>query len=243
MKRKKEMMDFEMFKKIIDQFSWLEYILLQNWGEPLLQPKIFDMIKYAKDRGIKVFMYTNGTLLTSEKIKQLIDSGIDGITISIDGYGKTYEKIRGFSYDEIGKKIADLIKLRNEKNSSMFIEVSMVMFDETENELEQFKKRWVGVADRVVVQPKLEYNEKRITRCKELWRGNIIVLSNGLVVPCCYDYEGVMVIGDAKKQNIKEIWNGEIIKRIRDQHNKHNFTSLCKGCGEFKAKTVKPRFE
>jgi len=242
MKRKKNIISFDLFKKTLDQFTWLEYIMLQNWGEPLLHPRIFDMINYAKRKGIKVFMYTNGTLLTHEKMIKLIDSRIDRITISIDSFDETYEKIRGFNYKEIENKILELVKLRNENKSRMYIEISMVVFDETEDKVKNFMKKWEGIVDHVAIQPKLEYNTVRKTRCKELWRGNIIILSNGLVVPCCYDYEGLIVLGDANKQSIKEIWNSKVIRRLRDQHNKHNFTGLCRGCGEFKTKFVKPRF-
>ena len=67
-----------------------------NWrGEPLLNPKIYDYIKYAKEKGIlETIINTNATNLT-EKIEKLIKSGLDLIIYSFDGGSKeTYEKMR-----------------------------------------------------------------------------------------------------------------------------------------------------
>jgi MoaA/NifB/PqqE/SkfB family radical SAM enzyme len=64
-------------------------------GEPLMSEIIFDVIAFAKSCGMKVILTTNGTLITQDLAKRLIQSGLDIITISVDGAkGATHDKIR-----------------------------------------------------------------------------------------------------------------------------------------------------
>ena len=84
--------------KIIDQASELGVPSIKfNWrGEPLLNPKIYDYIKYAKKKGIlETIINTNATNLTKTNSNKLIDSGLDLMIYSFDGgTKKTYEKMR-----------------------------------------------------------------------------------------------------------------------------------------------------
>ena len=89
--------DFELYKKIIDECAEnkLYSIRLCHRGEPLMHPRIVDMIKYAKNKGIKeVFTLTNGLLLNERLILELYDAGLDWLQMSIDGAYDKYEKIR-----------------------------------------------------------------------------------------------------------------------------------------------------
>ena len=71
MTREGGFMEFDLFKKIIDDCNDLEHLCMHNWGEPLLHKDIFRMIEYAKNKGVNyVVMNTNGTLLTDKMIDQ-----------------------------------------------------------------------------------------------------------------------------------------------------------------------------
>ena len=60
-------MDFNLFKKLIDEISeYVFLILLWDWGEPFLNPSVYDMISYAKLKGIKLVSSTNGHLLNKK---------------------------------------------------------------------------------------------------------------------------------------------------------------------------------
>ena len=90
-------MDMKLYKKIIDNCEKLKImsLTLSFFGEPLLDKDLIQKIKYAKERKMKVAFFSNASLLTEKWAKELIESGLDGITISFDGYSKaTYEKIR-----------------------------------------------------------------------------------------------------------------------------------------------------
>ncbi|MBU0957479.1 MAG: radical SAM protein [Nanoarchaeota archaeon] len=245
MKRKKGFMKYELFKKIVDENPKMEFALMFNWGEPLLHPKIYDMLDYANKKGIRTFLTTNAVLLTNDKkMKKLLNAKIERITISLDGFEDSYTKIRGFDYKIIEKRIMRLIELRNELKIKTKIDINMVIMPETEKHVPQFYKKWKDVVDRIQIQPNISFTpRKRNSRCKELWRGNIIVLWDGKVVPCCVDYEGKMVLGDANKTSLKKIWNSRMSKRWREMHNKKIFPLICRNCNEYSSEYITPRFE
>ena len=113
MTREDGFMDFELFKKVIDESPGLEHLCMHNWGEPLLHKDIFRMINYAKAAGIAwVVMNTNGTLLTDKIIQRIVDSGLDIIRFSIDGSAETFKKIRGVELEKIELYIIMLGKAR-----------------------------------------------------------------------------------------------------------------------------------
>jgi len=63
MARPSGQMDLELFKRMIDETEGSVFLLLLwNWGEPFFNPRTFDMIAYARDRGIRVVSSTNGHL-------------------------------------------------------------------------------------------------------------------------------------------------------------------------------------
>jgi MoaA/NifB/PqqE/SkfB family radical SAM enzyme len=84
------------FITIAEQFPQMQRALLHGIGEPLLNRELPDIIKYLKGRNVEVIINSNGTLLTPEWQKKLIESGLDQYRCSIDGAtDATYARIRG----------------------------------------------------------------------------------------------------------------------------------------------------
>lgn len=85
----------EQFERILDRLPFVVKMSLVGIGETLLNPKIIDMVRLAKRRGILVGFATNGSLLTREKAQALVDAGLDWINVSMDGAtAETFERIR-----------------------------------------------------------------------------------------------------------------------------------------------------
>lgn len=91
-----KLMDFGLFKKVIDEIAGkVPALRLSLRGESTLHPKFIECIQYAKDKGIKeISTLTNGSKLELEYFIKIVDAGIDWITISVDGLDDEYEKIR-----------------------------------------------------------------------------------------------------------------------------------------------------
>ena len=80
-------MDPQLFKNLIDQVGdYLMLILLWDWGEPFLNPHVYDIIAYAKQRNIAVVSSTNGhPFAHRENARKLVHSGIDSLIVAVDG--------------------------------------------------------------------------------------------------------------------------------------------------------------
>jgi MoaA/NifB/PqqE/SkfB family radical SAM enzyme len=92
-------------------------------GEPLLRSDIFDIVSYAHKIGMNTKIITNGLLLDKDKIKLLLESGIDGISISIDATSSLLDEIRGVK-DAHLKAISalnELTQLRQSRNFKLSI--------------------------------------------------------------------------------------------------------------------------
>ncbi|MFH0986887.1 MAG: radical SAM/SPASM domain-containing protein [Candidatus Micrarchaeota archaeon] len=257
MSRKKEHMLMDIFKRVIDQCKeHTRFLTLNNMGEPLLNPNLSEMIKYAKSKGVKVGFSSNAVVLDEKNAKMLIEAGLDTLLISFDGLdAKTYESIRvGGKFEEVKKNVINFLKLRREMNSkNPHTIVQMIKMKKTEGGEEEYKKFWEDAgADIVLIKPfgtwggqvkgveTLAKDEQKLfdpnrnrKPCQWLWR-NMLVLNNGDVTVCCQDYNGKYVVGNMMKNTLDEIWNGPKMQTIRKQHISGQFNNgLCDNCRDW----------
>lgn len=75
----------ESFRLLDDIATFAKPIIILTGGEPLLRPDIFDIAAYGNQKGFRMTMAVNGTLLTPEKARRMVEAGIQRISISIDG--------------------------------------------------------------------------------------------------------------------------------------------------------------
>lgn len=110
---------WEAFLCIARAFEQIKYVHLQGWGEPLLHPRLFDMIKVAKDAGCRVGFTTNGTLLDSVAAQRLLDLDLDLLAVSIAGATQqTHGAIRvGSDLSRILENVRGFLVLRSDQQS------------------------------------------------------------------------------------------------------------------------------
>jgi len=80
-----ELSTAECFKVIDEIVSFSKPVIILTGGEPLLRKDIFEIAAYGKSKGLVMVMAPNGTLLTEENIKKIINAGIKRISVSLDG--------------------------------------------------------------------------------------------------------------------------------------------------------------
>ena len=162
-----KIMNEKLYKKIIDSLSKMDVPSVKlNWrGEPLLNPKLCEFIKYAKENGIlEVSINTNATKLDEKKSEELIKSGLDLIIFSFDGgTKKTYEKMRPgrFKHNDF-KTIYNNIKkfshIRKKMRSLFPIsKIQMVLTKDTRSEIKEFFDLFDTIVDDVTVT---QYSER-----------------------------------------------------------------------------------
>jgi len=251
MTRPKTQMAFTLFQKVVENSLevGITTMYLHNYGEPLLDSLLFDRIEFAKSKGMFVGFTSNATLLTSEKQRQIVESGLDEICFSVDGVTKeVYERIRvGAQFEKVIASINELIAYKKRKGSkNPFIRISCVVQKDNYQQLAKQSKelyRIFRTADSVkfevadsrrnesTLPVKKRGSASRVYPCAEIWRC-LIVLSSGNVVPCCRDYDGVLTLGSLNEQSIEEIWNSENFTKIRQLHlnREGDKIELCKDC-------------
>jgi len=257
MKRKIEFMDLEFFKQIINQAKWNDNLWIHHYGDPLIHPKIIEMIKYVSQKRIKARISVNPNLLSEEMCKKLIDSGLHTIMISLDGIDdKIYKYIRGpnADYKKAVENINNLLKLKKELKSSLKIVMAMVRMKANKNDSQKFRELWnkrgvdeicisnvdvLDASDKKIVEQgddelfSKKFKNKENTFCAEPWTG-VVVNASGTVVPCCFDYDEKYVLGNLKKESLKEIWDNKRMRILRRQVKTKTLhkNSLCKTCYE-----------
>ncbi len=110
---------------IIDQIAeFSNPILVLSGGEPLYRPDIFQLAKYATDKGLRVALATNGTLVTKEVAQKIVDSGVKRVSISLDGANAdTHDTFRGIP----GAFDAAIYGFRNLKELGMPVQINMTI--------------------------------------------------------------------------------------------------------------------
>ncbi len=92
-------MSWDMFVRIVDQIPDIARVVLHGVGEPMLVKDLPRMVRYLKQRGAYVLFNTNGTLLTAKKGRELADTGLDELRVSLDAAdAKTFLLVRGRDY-------------------------------------------------------------------------------------------------------------------------------------------------
>jgi radical SAM protein with 4Fe4S-binding SPASM domain len=107
-------LSLQRFVEWLDQLPQIEELQLQGLGEPMLNPALFEMIRIAKSRNLRVSINSNLTLLTPRRAQLCIDSGLDEISVSTDGATRaTYEHIRvGASFAKLRRNLDRLVAAR-----------------------------------------------------------------------------------------------------------------------------------
>ena len=225
-------MNFDLFKKIIDECAKYpsHYSIRLSWrGEPFLNPNAFEMIEYAKDKGIKeVSTLTHGGFLDPEKFEKLVDLKLDWITISTDGVGEEYEKIRApLNFKEHITKLKQYNKIKREKGVVKPIIKIQGVWPAIEKSADQYYEIFSPLADQVVASPLIDYLRMDTEReyienftCPVLYE-RLTVGSDGKAYLCYNDEMGSVVVGDTNNESISSIWHGKKLENARKIHLKH----------------------
>jgi radical SAM protein with 4Fe4S-binding SPASM domain len=241
MAREKGFMDPALYRSVLERAGGLEWVLPFQWGEPLLHPRIFELIGDARATGAGVLLTTNATLLRNGAAGRLLRSGVTRVTVSVDGDAETHEAVRGVPLEKTRAAVERLREERDRIGADVAIDVSMVVGRSTEKAAPLFRRSWQGSADRVQMIPELAEGERR-TPCRELWRGALVVLWDGRVTVCCADSEGELAIGNARDASLPELWNGPGMRELRRAHVERRFPERCRRCSEYATPFVNPRF-
>lgn len=246
--RKLGFMDFQLFEKtILDARSFgIQKIQLHFQGEPFLHPKLIDMIRYCKKQSFECQLFTNGLLLTENKIRALSEIPIDMIRFSIDGASQeTYSKNRVGG--DFHKVLNNLNQLMLNKHPVTRVEWQFIPLRNNEHEIPIaaqiaasmrvffFTKAFAPTIEELQpLNQKLRRTYKQ-KPCADIYY-QICVYWNGDVVPCCFDVDGKEIMGNLNKRPLQEIWDSEKYHAFRNKVDKvddYNI-EICRNCLRWK---------
>lgn len=260
-------MPFELFAKIIDDMkkSWggakVKKLRLFKIGEPLLNPDVCKMVKYAKDAEVAeiIEITTNGTLLNHEMNIGLIEAGLDILNISVNGISaEQYQTVCKYDMDfqTFRRQIEDFYQ--NKKQCKIFIKYSDLGY--TEEEKKGFYQLFQDICDEIFVETisatlwqdtnidqfvpnshKGTYGQvlEQKQVCPFLFT-TLVINDKGIAHLCCADWKIEYEIGDLKQENIAAVWNGSKLRNYQKLHLSKNkdLIEICKSCESLSANTL-----
>lgn len=210
-KRPFKIMELKLFNSIIEQLKELDYsgsISLFSNNEPLLDKRIIELCKITKEALPKAFLYlyTNGLLLTVDKLEALMKY-LDKLII--DNYNDKRELI---------KPVREIYEYCSGKN---------IYFDK----LEIFMRKQ---NEHLTTRAGQAQNRSRIKPLKSLCIYpfcQFVIRPDGKVSLCCNDALGKMTMGNLTAERIVDVWNGDKYKDVRKRLlNGRRYVDLCYSC-------------
>lgn len=209
-----EFMPLDMYKKIIKECGEHNLFTLKfsMRGEPLMHPDAVEMVRYAKEVGIKeVWINTNGGTLTEDLVRGLLQARVDWITVSFDGLGEIYESVRRpLKYDKQIDKLKMLRRLRDEINPGTILNTQSIWSAIKHNPME-YITLMRGIVDRVAFNPDMNFEEFVLVPddefvCPRLWQ-RLAITSTGNYLKCPSDFQMEEILGNVREYGVKQAWD------------------------------------
>jgi radical SAM protein with 4Fe4S-binding SPASM domain len=247
-------MKMQTYRNIIRGLSdmgGVKEVCLYRSGESLLHPDIVEMVRLARTIAPKVWIKSNGLLLTEDIADKLAGAGLSVLTISIiapDGGG--YRKLTGKKVDYLWLR-NHVMNIYNKVKGRTFLHVKMADAGFGPEGIAKFRRTFIDcdfIDVEYLHQPSAQVSEDFTLGLKPKvgTHGEVMVhkevcpllfyslnfLRNGKVVVCSNDHQGDTEVGDVYYETVSEIWNGDRLKELRLQHLTGNKgkNSACRYC-------------
>jgi radical SAM protein with 4Fe4S-binding SPASM domain len=250
-------MDLDLFRKVISEVKdFVGDVNIHHRGEPLANPHLCEMIRYATGAGLAVRFHTNATLLDSDRAQEIVAAQPDWVSISFDGFQKDiYEEVRrGAVFEQTVSNILGFLEARRRaKSRRPYISVERIDFERYRQQTDPSQVSALAARfkaaglDEIVVKQEFHWvTESSPERCAERaysvctfpWYA-MVVCWDGTVTPCPQDYMARMALGNVNEKGIRQIWNDGPYQRLRwMQVNDIDRLSLCRKCDRLCRKQV-----
>jgi radical SAM protein with 4Fe4S-binding SPASM domain len=217
----------ELFRRIIDEFAAIVqthpvrgHVVLSNFSEPFLDPRIFGKISHILSHGLKLTLQTNASVLFPRRVDRLLATGFAG-PIFVSCHGVTpavYRRVMGL---DAARTLANLDYLISRYPRER-VQIRAIPYCWPWGEVLRVKRYWQerGVPLKIFVPNsrtglvagclswRLKYPGERLKGCKKtLPLRDLVVAFDGEVLLCCEDMGRGATLGNLKNQSILEVWN------------------------------------
>lgn len=235
------------------------YIYLHVKGEPLLHPRLDELLDLSHAHGFRVNLTTNGTLIAKAGPKLLGKPALRQMNFSLhsfDGHAGSEDRegylrpILAFIRQASAHGVIFSLRLWNLSQDNL----TNAQRQRNRHTLSILKREFgldyrieekvapgsgIQVAERVYINQDYEFEwpslkaseDDGVGFCHGL-RSQAAVLSDGTVVPCCLDGEGVIALGNMNRKSFTDIVEGERANRLVDGFSRREAVEdLCRKCG------------
>ncbi|MFB7156773.1 MULTISPECIES: radical SAM/SPASM domain-containing protein [unclassified Lysinibacillus] len=258
--RAKGLIKVEQFNKILDEIRpHTKYIYLHVKGEPLLHPRIDQLLDAAHEKGFKVNITTNGTLIKKNREKILGKPALRQINFSLhsfDGHegsenrekylgdildfvrdSKDYNTIISYRLWNLQRDQVSDIAARRNRETLEILENEYNLDYRIEEKVQPGKG--VKIANNIYINQDHEFKWPSLLEPEDEGKGfchalrsQAAILVDGTVVPCCLDGEGVINLGNVNEKSFTDIVQGERANNIVDGFSRREAVEeLCRKCG------------
>ena len=245
--KKKKEMTVEEFKTVISKIKdYTDYIYLHVKGEPLIHSKLDEILTICDLNNINVNITTNGTLLkdkynilNNHKCIRQINVSLHSENNKEDYFEEVFETCKLLSTKVfISYRLWTLENKKLDKKSTIIVNKIIESYNLSTNIVDKimrddnitiFNNTFVN-KDNLFVWPDVNNNIEVDGYCHGL-SAHIGILSDGTVIPCCLDSNGVINLGNIFESNIKEILESDLsINILESFKNNKSYCELCKHC-------------
>ena len=210
-------------------------------GEPLLYPHIFEVLSYAKSKGLETRMFTNASLLDWENSVKLLEAGMDHIIFSVDADNKRdFEAIRqGLKWKTVVENISLFQRLKKVNCPETKTTLRVCEIPENKRKIPRIKRFWLHKVDEVSVMPEINvlppgtakgFSSKQRIVCESPFQ-TLCVKPNGNIVLCYRDNNELFVFGNAYKDDPYEVFVGAEMSAVREaMKSGKGYPNICDSC-------------
>jgi radical SAM protein with 4Fe4S-binding SPASM domain len=248
----KSYMAWDIFQAMIDEGveHGLPALTYGFMSEPLLHPRIVEMVDYATRRGVlDQRLGTNGMLLTPEVSQGLIDARLARLEVSVDAVTPdTYARIRhGGSFQRLMENIHAFLELRQRAGSVLpLLRVSFLRLNVNQPEFDDFMAYWRKYADYFSVQEPVDYeleledsdleftssSEKPEYHCDKAFQ-RLFIRHDGSVLACGHIHAWKdFLLGKVGEDKLHDLWHSPLMKELRVIHRdgEYHQNPICHYC-------------
>jgi radical SAM protein with 4Fe4S-binding SPASM domain len=232
-KSRRGMIRFDDFRSIVDQTCRHAFkCILYMWGEPLIHPDLFRMVRYAAMKNMAVQLSSNLNVFRPSYADQLVQSGLEHLIVAMDGVSQeVYEVYRvGGQVQKVVDNLEAILRARRTRGSRLpFVELQYIVFEHNRHEIPEARQlaERLGV-DRLTIidsqsratRPAAGAGPRRRARekCNMLWM-MACVNWDGSLSPCCDSVDDSF--GNVLEQGLDVLWNSEKMQRSRSLQTGH----------------------
>lgn len=207
-------------------------IQLHGYGDPLLDVNMEYYVKVLSERGFLSYFSCNPSNIDVDMSIRMFENGLNYIKYSIETIDDTlHRKIRGKASDFLGsyKKIEQLLEIKKAKKYKTIVVITMLNLGrkDQKGDYAQLQKKFESKDVYIYLKSedqlwyRGEYHKTASIHwseyCQHPWM-SMTIKSNGEAAMCMEDFDNEIILGDAKKELLYDIWNGAKYQKLRKDH-------------------------